>query len=86
MTDPRGAVIRQYAAAYDRHAEREQILAGQGNYKGATFAHVYALHILRAFRLETDDPEPASPDRPIPEHPHFWPIPGCPRCEGVPHG
>ena len=57
-TEARKATIRQLAAAYDNHAEREQELVGRGCYALAQEAHEYAVLVLRAYHAEVDDPEP----------------------------
>lgn len=80
MSDPRAAVLTRLAARYDMFSENEQLLVGVGKYVEAEGAHQFALRILRAYEAESRDPAPAYP---IPEHPHFWPIPGCARCDGV---
>lgn len=54
----RNLVIRQYAAAYDRLAEDEQIAVARGEYDRAQEAHELAMVVLRAYRAEMDDPEP----------------------------
>jgi hypothetical protein len=58
LVDPRAAVIRRLAAAYDKFAEEEQELAGLGWYERSTIAHGYCLIVLRAYRAELDDPTP----------------------------
>lgn len=50
--DPREAVVRQLAEAYDRHAEEEQILVAEGRYDEAQTEHVICLYLLRAYKAE----------------------------------
>ncbi len=56
--DPRQAVLRQLAAAYDRLAEEEQILVSEGRYVEAEGAHQVAVRLLRAYTAELDDVKP----------------------------
>jgi len=59
QTDPaRSAVIRQLAEAYDCHAEQEQVLVFEGRYDEAQAEHEVAQKVLRAYRIEMDDPKP----------------------------
>ena len=57
--DARKAVLRQLAEAHDRFSEREQVLVFEGLYAEAEGAHQMAWWLLRAYRAELDDPEPA---------------------------
>ena len=57
--DPRKAVLRQLAAAFDRYAELEQQLALVGDYAQSEGAHQMGVRILRAYTAEMDDPEPS---------------------------
>ena len=50
--DPREAVVRRLAEAYDRHAEEEQILVAEGRYDEAQVEHDVCLRILRAYKAE----------------------------------
>ena len=50
--DPREAVLRRLAAAYDKHTEEEQILVYEGRYAEAEVEHAVCLAILRAYKAE----------------------------------
>jgi hypothetical protein len=54
----RTAVLVRYAAAYERHAEMEQVLVGLGKYKEAQAVHEVGLAVLKAYAAEQDDPKP----------------------------
>lgn len=56
----RKAVLRQLSEAHDRFAELEQVKWAEGNEAEAEGAHRYANWVLRAYRAEMDDREPAA--------------------------
>ncbi len=57
VLDARKAVLRQLAEAHDRFAEQEQALILEGLYPEAEGAKKYADWVLRAYRIEMDDPD-----------------------------
>lgn len=57
--DPRKAVIRELACRYDYWADQEQELVGQGRYDEAAEAHDRAMILVRAYKAELDDVDPA---------------------------
>jgi hypothetical protein len=56
----RQASLRALAAAHDRFATVEQVKWAEGDETEAEGAHKYANWVLRAYRAEMDDPEPAA--------------------------
>ena len=56
--EARNAAMRTYAVAFDRFAEREQTHRLSENLAASEGAHQYAIWCMRAYRAETDDPEP----------------------------
>jgi len=58
LHDPRQAVLRHYAAAFDRFAEEEQVAIALGDYEGAQHFHEWGLVVLRSYHAEADDPKP----------------------------
>lgn len=56
----RQACLRRLAEAHDRFAELEQVKWAEGNEAEAEGAHRYANWVLRAYRAEMDDREPAA--------------------------
>jgi hypothetical protein len=54
----RDAALTQYAAAYERLAELEQVSVARGQYDQAQAVHAVGLAVLKAYTAEQDDPEP----------------------------
>ena len=55
----RRAAIFAYAQWHDDYSTEEQTLTAEGRTFEAEGAHQFALILLRAYRAEMDDPEPA---------------------------
>lgn len=56
--EARQAVLRRLAERQDYFATEEQLLRAKGEVTAAEGAHKYALWVLRAYRVELDDPAP----------------------------
>lgn len=54
----RTAAVYSYARMHDRFSEMEQVFTWSGAVYEAEGAHQYARIALRAYKAETDDPEP----------------------------
>lgn len=54
----RASALRQYAAAHERFAEREQMAALKGEPYEQEGAHQFGLRLLRAWIAEQHDPTP----------------------------
>lgn len=58
-TDPaRKAVLRQLSSAHGRFLVLEQAHVTRGEYGAAQTDHEFGMVILRAYKAESDDPEP----------------------------
>lgn len=57
--EARLSVLGQLSYAYERWAEKEQELVGQGDYVEAEGAHIVALRVLRAYTAEDRNDPPA---------------------------
>ena len=57
LTRARRAALEQYAHAHDAWSEREQLAALEGDVAYREECHRYAVMVLKAYRLELDDPK-----------------------------